>query len=173
VLKIEVLRKDHERGSFDCGQEDLNSYLRETASQHNKKNISKTFVIIDDESETREVLGFYTLLFQKVNASAFPHRDSKKYPKNSQVPVILLGRLAVTFKHQRVGLGTFLLSNALERTFDISENTGVVALFVEAKDDEAMKFYEEFEFISFPENKLHMYLPIERIREFVSISREA
>lgn len=34
MLKIEVLRKDHDRKAFDCRVEELNQYLRNIARQH-------------------------------------------------------------------------------------------------------------------------------------------
>ena len=60
VLKIEPLTRDHDREAFDCGNNELNQYLKKTARQHTEKGISRTFVLVD-ESRASEILGFFTL----------------------------------------------------------------------------------------------------------------
>jgi hypothetical protein len=62
VRKIELLAKLHDRDGFDCGSEPLNSYLKQTARQHAARGISRTFVLVEDNtSELRPILGFFTL----------------------------------------------------------------------------------------------------------------
>ena len=39
----------------------------------------------------------------------------------------------------------------------------IIGLFVDAKDDDAKKFYEKFEFISLPENPLKLFLPLDTL----------
>ena len=50
----------HDRKSFDCGDVELNGWLRQTARQHKDKGVSSTFVAVADETAV-EVLGFYAL----------------------------------------------------------------------------------------------------------------
>jgi len=38
-------------------------------------------------------------------------------------------------------------------------------LFVDAKDDEAKAYYEQFGFIPLPDNPLQLFLPVQTIRE--------
>ncbi|VEN74046.1 GCN5-related N-acetyltransferase (fragment) [Candidatus Desulfarcum epimagneticum] len=47
------MTKKFNRADFDSGSFELNVYLKKTARQHSSKEISKTFVIIDDEKENR------------------------------------------------------------------------------------------------------------------------
>ena len=60
ILRIEPVTRSHNRRGFDCGEQELNSYLRNTARQHSEKGISRTFVIVDDENPS-EILGFFSL----------------------------------------------------------------------------------------------------------------
>jgi hypothetical protein len=48
----------HQVKEFDCGSNDLNVDLQTTAGQHQRKFISKTYILADDEAPT-EVMGFY------------------------------------------------------------------------------------------------------------------
>jgi len=56
ALKIETLTRNHNRAAFDCGNNELNRYLRNTARQHIEKGISRTFVLVEDSNPT-EILG--------------------------------------------------------------------------------------------------------------------
>lgn len=161
--RIEVLCKAHYRKDFDCGREDLNRYLQQTALQHIKKEVSKTFVILENE----KILGFYTLCSYEIALSQIPEQYTKGFPQSINIAGVLLARLAVSLSHQGQGLGSLLLSNALERTALVSQNLGIFALFVDAKDESARAFYDRFGFISLPENKLEMFLPIKTIRDFL------
>ena len=40
------LEKKHDRSSFNCGNEELNNYLKQYARQNDKSGINKTFVAV-------------------------------------------------------------------------------------------------------------------------------
>ena len=60
MLKIEPLGSHHDRESFDCGQPDLEDYLKRIARQHTDKGVARTFVLVDDV-DAGTVLGFIPL----------------------------------------------------------------------------------------------------------------
>ncbi|MBX9868429.1 MAG: N-acetyltransferase, partial [Burkholderiaceae bacterium] len=60
AIRVIPLEAVHDVKEFNCGNQDLNIFLQETAGQHQRKLISKTYVLVDDEAST-EVMGFYTL----------------------------------------------------------------------------------------------------------------
>ncbi|MEO7581170.1 MAG: hypothetical protein ABIT83_26485 [Massilia sp.] len=49
----------HDIKDFDCGNDELNTYLVTTAGQHQRKFISKTYVLAEEE-HLHIVLGLYT-----------------------------------------------------------------------------------------------------------------
>lgn len=162
MLKIEVLKKDHDRAKFDCGTNKLNKYLRRTARQHLDKGMSRTFVLIDDNSAT-EIIGSYTLAACEIHVEKLPRKYSKKYlPK---APAAKLARLAVSKNKQRQGFGTLMMVNAIERIILVSKNLGIIGFFVDAKNKEAKGYYEQFGFISLPENPLELFLPIATLEQ--------
>lgn len=44
MIKLEPLIGHHDRNPFDCGVEQLNLWLQQTALQHQNKGLSRTFV---------------------------------------------------------------------------------------------------------------------------------
>ena len=56
----EPIAKRHDRNSFDCGEPDLNEFLRKHARQSHERGAAKTFLAIA-KSDGRTILGFYSL----------------------------------------------------------------------------------------------------------------
>jgi hypothetical protein len=57
-ITMEQLSKQHNRAAFSCGQAALDDWVRQRASQGEKRNIARVFVAVDDE---HGVVGFYSL----------------------------------------------------------------------------------------------------------------
>ena len=110
-----------------------------------------------------EILGFFTLAFSEIQSEDLPAKYAKKYP--SKVPASKLGRLAVSQKYQRQGLGKYMMINAIERTLLISKNIGIIGFFVDAKNMEAKSSYEQFGFMPMPDNKLQLFLPLTKLQK--------
>lgn len=162
MLKIDLLNSFHNRKEFDCGNIHLNDYLKKTARQHLVKGISRTFVLVDD-ADCEEILGFFTLSVCEVESELLPLSIAKKYPKS--VPAVKLARLAVSLKNQNCGLGKYLISSAVEKVISISEIVGVIGLFVDAKDENAIGYYESYGFISLNGSPFTLFLPIQTLIE--------
>lgn len=73
--------------------------------------------------------------------------------------------LAARTQHFRGNkIGAFLLLDALKRSLAVSQQIGMVAVIVDAKDEVAVDFYKHFGFISFPENNHRLFLPLSTIK---------
>jgi GNAT superfamily N-acetyltransferase len=152
-VQIQPLSSIHNCKGFDCGTPPLNEWLATMARQQQKKNIARTFVLVD-VAVPETILGFYTLAVSEVGHENFP--NPKKFPK--RVPVIKLGRFATLKTLQRKGLGGQLLLNALEKVAELSLHAGIAAIVVDAKDSKAAAYYREFGFLPSPENPLQLFL---------------
>lgn len=162
MLKIETLSRNHNRSGFDCGNNTLNEYLTKTARQHLNKGMSRTFVLVDDDMP-REILGFFTLASCEIFAEKLPRKYAKKYP--SKAPAAKLARLAVAKNRQRQGLGAYMMINAIERVIKVSQQLGIIGFFVDAKDNEAKAYYQQFGFIPLPDNPLDLFLPLATLKK--------
>jgi len=72
---------------------------------------------------------------------------AKKLPRYPQLPVTLLGRLAVDQSMKGMGMGEFLLMDALRRSVEAAANIAAMAVLVDAKDEAAEAFYRHFSFL--------------------------
>lgn len=163
--KIELLAKSHDREGFDCGSEPLNSFLKQTARQHADRGISRTFVLVeeDDSSGRKRILGFFSLNLCQLKADTLPPEEAKRFPR--RVPGVRLGRLAVAKEFQRQGIGRTLLIGAMGKFMEIFSTAGGIGLFVDAKDHEAKRYYEQFGFVCLASNELELFLPVKSIQE--------
>jgi GNAT superfamily N-acetyltransferase len=169
MRRLDALSKAHDREGFDCGSEPLNRYLRQTARQHSERGIARTFVLVDsDASERVPILGYFSLTLCQVIPGHLPPADAKKLPDN--IHGVLLGRLAVAKSRQGQGLGKWLLCAALEKFMTIFEVAGGIGLFVDAKDEDAKRFYEGFGFVPLPSNPLQLFLPVKTIQAALNTS---
>lgn len=159
---IRRLDKAHDRSAFDCGRPMLNEWLKDRASQFDRRDLSRTFVATRPE-ETR-VLGYYAISTHRVIYDVLPAAEAKGLPR-LDVPVVLIGRLAVDQSAQGQGLGALLLVDALRRSAQISEQVGIRAVEVDALDDAARKFYLKFGFRPLRDDPRHLFLPMHEIRK--------
>ena len=161
-MRFEELGCSHDRERFDCGVDELNIFLKTLAYQNFKKGLSRTFVLIDDEMPTK-IQGFFTLSLFEVTTDKLPRKYSKKY--QGKAPAAKLARLAVSKEKQRRGLGKYMMIHAIKRVVVISEQTGIIGFFVDAKNESAKTYYEKFEFIPLPDHPLELFLPLATLQK--------
>ena len=159
---VEPLGKHHDRAAFSCGNETLDRYLKEIASQDARRLVAAPFVLVD-EIAPKTILGYYTLSSFAVSLTDLPEEVARKLPAHPNVPTTLLGRLAVDHRYKGRGLGAILLMDALHRAWAQSSQIAAVAIVVHAIDDQAIYFYKHFDFIPFPERPNRLFLPIKTI----------
>lgn len=158
---INPLTKSHERKSFDCGHEDLNRYLSEQARQDAEKRVAAPFVLTQPSAP--KVLGFYTLSSSIIPVDELPPDLMKRMPRYGQLPVTLLGRLAVDRSAGGQGVGEFLLIDALRRSLEAAQQIAAMAVIVDAKNERAESFYRHFDFQPFQQTPLRLFLPMAQI----------
>ena len=159
--RIVPLAKDHDRGSFDCGSEALDRYLKLQARQDAEKLVAAPFVLVEPPSS--RVLGYYTLSASLVVADALPAELARKLPRYPQLPVTLLGRLAVDRSRWKEGLGERLLMDALHRSLAGASEIAAMAVIVDAKDKLARAFYERFGFVPLQRHPARLFLPMKTV----------
>lgn len=159
ALCIQALNPSHKLDALDCGRADLNLWLHTIARQHQKKRISSTFVLVDDD-EPSSVIGYYALTICSVVGSLLPAALNKKLP--TSIPGVKLGRLASHLSHKgsKMRIGETLLMDALMRSKHISDNAGGFALFVDAIDESVVPFYERYGFKPLPSQPLTLFIQV-------------
>ncbi|MGR4865086.1 GNAT family N-acetyltransferase [Caulobacter sp. LARHSG274] len=151
------LSASHDLTDFDCGQPALDDWLRQRALK-NESRFSRTYVVCDGD----KVVAYVRLSASAVERAAAPGKMRRHAP--DAIPVAVIGRLAVSRAHAGRGLGADLLADALRRVAAASESIGMGALLVQAKDDNARRFYLACaEFIEYPADSRTLFLPIETV----------
>lgn len=161
MLQVVPLACGHDRSGFHCGVPELDAFLKAVARQHAEKGISRTFVLADPDRPD-VILGFFTLTLCEAKAEGLPEKYSIRYPSHA-LPAVRLARLAVARSHRGRGYGRLLLAEAVHRTMLISEQAGLIGLFVDARDAESRSFYERFAFVPLPDQPLRLFLPRETL----------
>ena len=162
LAPIEKISITHDVELFDCGKEELNRFLKRFALTSQQANSAQTYVA----TRARAVVGYYTLTVGSVDHQDATARVSKGLAKHP-IPVMVLARLAVDHSEQGNGIGKGLLKDALRRTAQAADIAGIRALFVTAKDDEAQRFYEYFNFDANPADPHQLFLVMKDLKRMV------
>ena len=160
-LVIEPLDSTHDRTGFQCGNEALDRYLKKQANQDIKRRISRVFVaLMPDNPKT--VIAYYTLSTLSIELNQLPDKLARKLPKHP-VPAALIGRLATCNAAQGQGVGKLLLADAIKRTLAVSEQIAIYAMVVDAINEKAKGFYEQFGFTRLSDDSPRLFLPLKSV----------
>ena len=168
--KIVALTKAHDRSLFTCGNAILDRYFHQQVSQDIKAKVCTCFVLTEEKGN--KVKGYYTLSSAAVARELVPPELQKKLPRYLELPVTLLGRLAVDSSFKRKGHGELLLLDALKKSFEVSQTSiGSMAVIVDPIDDSARKFYSNYGFILLPDSE-KMFLPMKTIADMFQVKNK-
>lgn len=160
-LVITPLDPRHDRMGFQCGVEALNRYFKEQAKQEIKRRISRIFVATVTDNP-KVVVGYYTLSILSIELIKLPEKLARKLPKHP-VPAALIGRLAVSNVAQGQGVGKMLLADAIKRTLAVSDQIAIYAMVVDAINENAIGFCQQFGFTRLSDDSPRLFLPLKSI----------
>lgn len=161
-MVIEIIPYDRRfiREHFSCGQPSLDNYIQRNVTNDITARACTCFVIVDND----RVKAYYTLSNESVPIDGAPDQLRKKI-KYDQIPVTLLGRLAVHEDYKGQGLGKLLLIDAIKRSFYVAEeHVASKAVIVDPIDEAAVAFYAKYGFTTIPDTG-RMFMTMNKIRE--------
>ncbi len=142
----------HDRASFDCGLEPVNSFLREQARRQMEQRINRTWVLTESALPTDKpnpILGYFTLTQSTVHRENLPDDMAlSRFPKYP-LPVVKLAWLGVSLAHQRsdLRLGELLLLEALYTARHIVQRTGLgIAVVTDPLTEASERFFCKYGF---------------------------
>ncbi len=171
VWQEEPVSRAHDRARFDCGSPPLNEYLVRYARQNHESGVTKTFVALNPNTPDR-VLGYYSMAVASVECEALPPDLQRRLPRYP-IPVYRLARLAVARELQGQGLGAELLVAAALRAEAASRSVGGIGLLIDAKDDEAARWYMRFGAVPLVDHELTLLLLFETLTAALESARES
>lgn len=159
IFRIRALDSSDDRASFSCGTASLDRYFQQQVTQDIRRRVTACFIAITDENR---IAGFYTLATASALLTDLPASIAKKLPRYPSVPTVRMGRLAVEQTFKGIGLGGVLLADALDRSS--RSEVAAFALVVDAKDEQAVRFYQHHGFVLLPDASMTMFLPFETLK---------
>ena len=120
------------------------------------------------DSPTSTVIGYYTLSATSILLADLPNETARKLPKYPHMPATLFGRLAIDRRYQGRGYGEVLIIDALRRALQATTEVASYAVVVDAINERARSFYEQYEFRAFPDRKLRLFLSMKTITSLFS-----
>jgi len=163
-MKIEFIpvSKKINLKSFNCGIEELNIYLHRFALPNEKRQISRTFIAVNEDNPITP-LGYYSVSMSQIQFNKLPEKLKKGIPRYP-LPAMRIGRLARDISVNKKGLGALLLQDAFNRALMISEEIGVHSILVDALNEGAKSFYLKYGFIPFNDKPLTLILPLKTLK---------
>jgi ribosomal protein S18 acetylase RimI-like enzyme len=155
-FRLEPLGEGHERSSFRCGEDALDRYFQTQVTQDIRRHIANCFVAV--ASATSHVAAWYTISAASIPLVDLPPDETKRMPRYPTVPAIRIGRLAVDQRFQGRGLGAALLADAAARA--LKADAAAFTLLVDAKNDQAVAFYQRFGFRVLASQPRTLFLPL-------------
>ena len=138
----EPISKSHDRASFDCGDGQMNDFLRRFARQSHEQNASKTFCAVDATTPNR-ILGFCTIAPSAVAHEQVPTSMTRDLARHD-VSGFKLARLATDLTMAGQGLGGQLLVSAALRCLRVAAEGGGLLLVIDAKSERAATWYRGY-----------------------------
>ena len=141
-MHVERLGEEHDLGGFSCGNKSLDDWLRIHALENQRRNLSRTLVLVDDGGV---VVGYYALSMGGVAKDDLPRNLGRGLP-GYQIGMVLLARLAIGARHQGEGLGRDLMVDAIIHAAAAGQHAAARFIAVDPIDESARRFYGRFGF---------------------------
>ena len=138
------IKPSHQVDQFDCGNIQLNNWLKHRAFKNEIQGASRTYVVTVENV----VVAYYCLANGAIAQTLSTGKVKRNMP--DPIPVMIIGRLVVDQNWQGKRIGKALLRDAILRTLQASEVAGIRAILVEAISEEAKQFYEKCGFTVSP-----------------------
>jgi GNAT superfamily N-acetyltransferase len=159
----EPLATRHDIDAFANGRHDTLDQWLKTRARTSEGLSARTYVICDPAAPDR-VIGYYAISTAMAYRANLPNAKLRK-DMPDEIPLLLIGRLAVDTEHHGSGLGAGLLKDALLRCGAAGAIAGVRGIIAHAIDDAAATFYLRHGFMSAPTlGERVVLLPTERQR---------
>jgi len=168
----ELNKSKHDRNSFDCGENELNTFIQTQAAQHMQAGISRTMVLAASmplPNKKLPICAFYTVTPSSICRENLPAPLAKKLP-HYPVPVFLIAQLAIHKEFHGSGLGKVSLIKALEYLWEVNAHMHAYAIIVDCLNESAKSFYTKFGFEVLCEfnGRTRMFLPMKTVSQLFS-----
>lgn len=144
--------------SFDCGEPELNAFIKEDAAHFVELGLSAVKLLVDTESNS--LVGFYAISPLSINIQKLSPAQRELYDVEFPIPAWLIGRLAVDRQYQGSHFGAALLLDAMTNIRGRAAKGAGALIIVDAKNKKIKNFYKKYGFATLPSSGLRLACPI-------------
>lgn len=144
-IKIVLLSPVYDLSDFDCGDNDLNEFIKEDALIWQKVHLARIYIMIYKE---QQVVGFFFLSNDAIKLKSDERENTPQLKGKilSEFPSVKIGRLAIDKRFQGKKLGDKLLKIAIAFARKGYKLFGCRFVTVDSYVN-AVKFYEKYGFV--------------------------
>lgn len=114
---------------FDCGNGEMNEYIKDDAIEDQKERISITRLVYYKD----KLVGFFSISNASIRSADMEEVDYDDMSRYSSYPALKIVRIAVEMDHQSKGVGTIMLGRIMAIAEKLSAHTGCRLIIVDAK----------------------------------------
>ncbi|WP_235900544.1 GNAT family N-acetyltransferase [Lolliginicoccus suaedae] len=161
------LGSSHDLSGFSCGKDSLDGWLRSTAVRACENDLARVFVWTEPGDTT--VLAYFSL-----NPTQVERHEDGGYPQSAHkgfrvIPGYLIGKLALDRALHGRGLGEQLLLDAVGRAVGVADSGGGRLIVVDAIDDAAAAFYQQYGFKSVKGRPSRLFITMATARQALAL----
>jgi predicted N-acetyltransferase YhbS len=154
------LRDHHRLDEFDCGEEGLNRWLKESARRADKQDTARVYVWTARDDD--RVVAYFAITPTQIDRAE--DGISKSAAVLDRVPAFMIAKLAVDESIQHQGNGRDLVLDAIGRIVGVAQLGGGRLIVVDAISDETAGFYRSLDFIPVHNVTNRLYMKVETAR---------
>jgi hypothetical protein len=161
------LDANHNRAAFSCGDIALDGYFRRLARQSVDKRLAVVHVM--SNTDTGDVIGYYTLTNTSINAGELPAElvQKKRYRPSQLIGATLLGRFAVDVRYSGGnGWGVRMYMDASHNAMVASKISSSCGVLLDVENPAARAFWVRREFVPLgvrEDGRERFFMPMEYI----------
>ena len=140
-VTIQRLRIEDDTGFFDCGNSDLNDYIRFQAKDQQLQHAAIVYLATVSTPTSTEIVGFLSLSMSSIEVSNIGTNQRPLHTPYRYYPSLMIGRLGTDTRFQRRGVGRTLCLYAIATAARLRDEVGCQFVILNAKRD-SIHFYK-------------------------------
>lgn len=147
-ILIKKLSEIYDLSIFDCGDDDINSFLKNDALNYQKENLATTTLFIYVNESTEKIMGFCTLASDciKLKEDEILSLAKQTQSKPREFPAIKLARFGRDKEFKKNNVDEFILKYVIGLVLNKNEDIGVRFLTLDAYENK-VSYYEQYGFV--------------------------
>lgn len=122
-LLLKIIDKSDKIDDFDCGDNDINYFLKNLAIPNQYRKLSNTYIFYLEEN--KRLVAYFSILASQLNTG-----DARIYGID-KIPIVLLGRMGVDKNFRGNNIGRAMINIAVKKALEASKLIACRLLLIE------------------------------------------